>query len=128
MKLRPLTAPLVGILQGPSALGECLNPSRQKALLIPLAQDPFAPCCKRALTLGAHCGRMQWDSRTGAKRRPDKQVLFVVQYRDGSRSFMRVPPRLAMFGVSPPVLQLARERQSRGELPAGDIATLVRAH
>ena len=71
---------------------------------------------------------MSWDRHTGAKRRPDKQVLFVVHYGDGSRSFTRVPPRLAMFGASPAVLQLACERQSKGELPAGDIANLVRAH
>jgi hypothetical protein len=71
---------------------------------------------------------MTWDNRTFARRRPDKQVLFVVHYGDGSRSFVRVPPHLATFGVSPAVLRLARERQSNGELPAGDIATLVRAH
>ena len=71
---------------------------------------------------------MTWDKRKFAPRRPDKQVLFVVCYGDGSRSFMRVPPALAVFGASPSVLRLARERQSKGELPAGDMATLVRLH
>src|SRR5215212_8210651 len=63
------------------------------------------------LTLIIHHWGMTWDNRTFARRRPDKQVLFVVCYGDGSRSFMRVPPQLAMFGASPSVLGLARERQ-----------------
>jgi len=46
---------------------------------------------------------MAWDY-SGARRRPDNQVLFVVHYRDGSCAVMRVQPRLAMFGASPPVL------------------------
>ena len=55
---------------------------------------------------------------------PPKTNIFVVHYRDGSRAFMRVPPRLAMFGASPPVLQLAREHQSTGALPGGEIEKL----
>jgi hypothetical protein len=66
---------------------------------------------------------MAWD-HSGARRRPDNQVLFVVHYRDGSRAFMCVPPRLAMFGASPAVLQLARENQSTGALPGGEIEKL----
>ncbi len=61
-------------------------------------------------------------------RRPDRQVLFVVQYRDGSRAFVRVPPNLAIFGASPQVLRLTKERQAKGEIPPGEIAGLVRVH
>ena len=50
--------------------------------------------------------------------------LFVVNYADGSRAFLRVPPAVAMFGVSPPVMKLAREVQARGGIPAGEIASL----
>jgi hypothetical protein len=122
------TEPFFCAAEQTTSPGERPNPAGESRSPICPAQVHFEPRRKRALTPGAYCGRMTWDSRMGAKRRPDKQVLFVVHYRDGSRSFMRVPPRLAMFGASPPVLKLARERQSTGELPAGDIATLVRAH
>jgi len=38
-----------------------------------------------------------------------------------------VPREIAVFGVSPSVMKLAREVQVRGEIPAGDIASLVAA-
>ena len=55
------------------------------------------------------------------------QKLFVVNYADGSRAFLRVPHEIAAFGVSPPVMKLVREVQARGEIPAGDIASLIAA-
>jgi hypothetical protein len=58
--------------------------------------------------------------------RPDRQSLFVVNYQDGSRAFLRVPPEITQFGASPPVMRAAEERQSRGELPPGKIERLVR--
>jgi len=66
---------------------------------------------------------MPWD-HTVRSRRPDRQKLFVVNYADGSRAFLRVPPAVAMFGVSPPVMKLAREVQARGGIPDGEIASL----
>ena len=54
------------------------------------------------------------------------QKLFVVNYAD-TRAFLRVPHEIAAFGVSPPVMKLVREVQARGEIPAGDIASLIAA-
>ena len=72
---------------------------------------------------------MSWSSSTVTKRRLDRQVLFVVHYRDGSKAYMRVPLELATFGGGlPSVLRLAHERQTSGELPPGQIEKLVRAH
>jgi len=61
------------------------------------------------------------------RRRRDKQVLFVVRYRDQPDAYVRIPPTLASFGASPPVFRVALERQARGEIPAGDIVEIVRA-
>ena len=69
---------------------------------------------------------MTWD-QTYRSRRRDAQKLFVVNYADGSRAFLRVSREIAVFGVSPPVMKLAREVQARGEIPAGEIANLVAA-
>ena len=69
---------------------------------------------------------MSWVYRNGRERRPDKQSLFVVNYHDGSRAFLRVPPELARFGASPSVMRAAEECQRQGELPPGQIAKLVR--
>jgi hypothetical protein len=71
---------------------------------------------------------MAWDHLQGKPRprRADKQSLFVVNYRDGTKGFVRVPPQLATFGASPPVMRLAHERQAKGELPNGEIVRLVR--
>src|SRR5215207_10229333 len=59
-----------------------------------------------------------WD-QTCRSRRRDRQKLFVVNYADGSRAFLRVPHEIAAVGVSPPVMKLVREVQARGEIPAG---------
>ena len=61
------------------------------------------------------------------RRRKDHQVLFVVRYRDQPDAYMRVPPALANFGASPPVLRAALERQALGEIPPGEIVAVVRA-
>ena len=53
--------------------------------------------------------------------------LFIVNYADGLRAFLRVPHEIAAFGASPPVMKLVREVQARGEIPAGDIASLIAA-
>src|SRR4051794_41867306 len=69
---------------------------------------------------------MTWD-QTYRSRRRDRQKLFVVNYADGSRAFLRVPHEIAAFGVSPPVMKLVREVQARGEIPAGGITWLIAA-
>jgi hypothetical protein len=68
---------------------------------------------------------MIWQDKP--RKRPDTNVLFVVSFRDGSRSFLRVPPRLAAFGASPAVLRHAAEEQRQGRLHAGDIDKLIKA-
>jgi hypothetical protein len=37
-----------------------------------------------------------------------------------------MPATVATFGVSPAVMRLVPERQSRGEIPAGDIVGVMR--
>ena len=49
-----------------------------------------------------------------------------MNYAD-TRAFLRVPHEIAAFGVSPPVMKLVREVQARGEIPVGDIASLIAA-
>ena len=61
------------------------------------------------------------------RRKKDHQVLFVVRYRDQPDAYMRVPPALANFGASPPILRAALERQALGEIPPGEIVAVVRA-
>ena len=53
-------------------------------------------------------------------------VLFVVSFRDGSRSFVRVPPKLGAFGASPAVLRHAAEEQRQGRLQPGEINKLTK--
>ena len=40
---------------------------------------------------------MIWQDKP--RKRPDTKVLFVVSFRDGSRSFVRVPPKLDLNSV-----------------------------
>jgi len=69
-----------------------------------------------------------WDKNDGRNfRRPDKQQMFVVRFTDGKSAYTRIAPNIAMFGVSPAVMRIVSERQSRGEIPAGDILEVVRA-
>jgi hypothetical protein len=69
----------------------------------------------------------QWGGVAVARGRPrDRQVLFVVRYRSGPDAYLRVPPQIGVYGASPVVLNFARDRQARGELPAGEIATVLR--
>jgi hypothetical protein len=67
----------------------------------------------------------QWGGTAVARgRAKDRQVLFVVRYRSGPDAYLRVPPQIGLYGASPVVLNFARDRQARGELPAGEIATV----
>ena len=71
---------------------------------------------------------MTWAHLNGTPRhrRADRHRLFIVNFLDGSRAFMRISPELARFGASPPVFRHAQERQAAGELPLGQIAGLIR--
>jgi hypothetical protein len=53
--------------------------------------------------------------------------MFVVRFADGSSAYTRIAPHIATFGVSPAVMRIVAERQSRGEIPAGNILEIVRA-
>jgi hypothetical protein len=52
--------------------------------------------------------------------------MFVVLYRDGSRSFVRIPPGVAAFGAGPVALRYAADEQHCGRLQPGAIERLVR--
>ena len=52
--------------------------------------------------------------------------MFVVLYRDGSRSFLRIPPSVAAFGTGPAATSFAAEEQRCGRLQPGMIERLVR--
>jgi hypothetical protein len=55
----------------------------------------------------------------------DRQALFLVRYADATSTTMRVSPGIAVFGPSR-LSAVAAERQARGELPKGKIASIVR--
>ena len=59
-------------------------------------------------------------------RRPDTQVLFAIRYADGTTAYTRVEPKLATYGASPAVSRLVEQRQMAGEVPGGDIVSIVR--
>ena len=52
-------------------------------------------------------------------------VHFVVRYQDGRSSRMRVAP-FVLKAFNNAVLTIARDRQERGELPPGRIASVER--
>jgi len=58
-------------------------------------------------------------------RSGDRQALFFVRYADATSTTMRVSPSIAVFGPSR-LSAVAAERQARGELPKGKIASIVR--
>ena len=49
---------------------------------------------------------------------PDGMVMFAVRYEDGASAYIRVPPGLGTFGVSPAV-KIAHGAQARGEVQSG---------
>jgi hypothetical protein len=59
-------------------------------------------------------------------RRPDRMVMFAVRYEDGTSAYIRVPPGIGTFGVSPAVMKLAQGAQARGEIQSGLIAKVER--
>ncbi len=53
-------------------------------------------------------------------RRRDTQVMFVVSYEDGHSAYLRIAPQSVSFGNAI-VADIARDRQTAGDLPAGRI-------
>ena len=59
----------------------------------------------------------------GYPRRPDTQVMFAVHYADGRTAYIRVDRETARHG-NLIVLDVARERQTAGEIPSGTITSV----
>ena len=59
----------------------------------------------------------------GFPRRPDPKVMFAVHYADGRTAYIRVDRETARHG-NLIVLDVARERQTAGEIPSGTIASV----
>jgi hypothetical protein len=59
------------------------------------------------------------------KRKRDHNIMFAVNYKDGRTAYMTVSPRVLQKGdhIVPAVV---RERQDKGEIPEGEIATVKR--
>jgi hypothetical protein len=60
-------------------------------------------------------------------RRRDTHVMFVVSYEDGRSAYLRVAPQSVRFSDAI-VADIARDRQTAGDLPAGRIISVKRAH
>ena len=73
--------------------------------------------------LGRHRIRigMNWDNR----RKRDPNIMFAVNYEDGRTAYITIKPKALESGdhVSRSV---ARERQAKGEIPQGEIASVKR--
>ena len=54
-----------------------------------------------------------------------KTIMYSLGFSDGRTGYVVVPQELAEHG-NENVARVARERQSRGEVPAGDIITVKR--
>ena len=65
--------------------------------------------------------------RSRRLRTPDTKVMFSICYADGRTAYMRVDRDAAMHG-NLFVLNLGREEQQRGTIPAGTIARVKRVH
>jgi hypothetical protein len=58
-------------------------------------------------------------------RRPDRHVMFVVTFRDGTRDFLRVPPEVAAVGGIA-AIRFAAGEQRDGRFRSGEIDRLIR--
>ena len=57
----------------------------------------------------------------------DRKILVVVDYANGGRAYTRVERDQADLG-SLSISAAVRERQTTGEIPAGVVAKITRAH
>ena len=55
----------------------------------------------------------------------DTQEMFAVRYADGRTAYIRVAPKVAEYGTAP-VVAIARARQATGEIPDGEILSVLK--
>jgi hypothetical protein len=64
---------------------------------------------------------MSWDQR----RKRDFNIMFAVNYKDGRTAYITISPKALEPGAHV-TLTIARERQEKGEIPDGEIASVKR--
>jgi hypothetical protein len=64
---------------------------------------------------------MDWPT----KRKRDTNIMFAVNYEDGRTAYITINPKLLEPGDHV-ARTIARERQDKGEIPAGEIASVKR--
>jgi hypothetical protein len=64
---------------------------------------------------------MDWPNR----RKRDTNIMFAVNFDDGRTAYITVNPKLLEPGDHV-ARTVARERQGKGEIPAGEIASVKR--
>ena len=63
---------------------------------------------------------MNWE-----RRKRDMNTMFAVNYEDGRTAYITISPKVLAAGDHVARL-VARERQMKGEIPEGDIASVKR--
>ncbi len=64
---------------------------------------------------------MSWDHR----RKRDTNIMFAVNYEDGRTAYITISPKV--LGPGEHVARsVARERQEKGEIPEGEVASVKR--
>jgi hypothetical protein len=64
---------------------------------------------------------MNWDNR----RKRDTNIMFAVNFQDGRTAYITISPKLLEAGDHVARV-VARERQDKGEIPEGEIASVKR--
>ena len=64
---------------------------------------------------------MNWDNR----RKRDANIMFAINFQDGRTAYITVSPKLLEAGDHVARV-VARERQDKGEIPEGEIASVKR--
>jgi hypothetical protein len=64
---------------------------------------------------------MDWPSR----RKRDTNIMFAVNYYDGQTAYITISPK-ALEPGDHVARTVARERQAKGEIPGGEIASMKR--
>ena len=64
---------------------------------------------------------MTWDGR----RKRDPNAMFAVTYQNGNTAYITISPFILRNGDHV-VAAVARERQEKGEIPDGEIASVKR--
>ena len=64
---------------------------------------------------------MNWDNR----RKRDPNIMFAVNYEDGRTAYITIKPK-ALESGDHVGRSVARERQEKGEIPEGEIASVKR--